>query len=62
MFMLLLFSFFGRITEPTPFLSPFLSSLEISLFWATSTAITSSGTQKYFRPPWSGSIRLGHLL
>ena len=49
--MLSLFALFRRIAEPTLFLSLFLPPTEISLFWGTSTAITSSGTQKTLPNP-----------
>ena len=46
MFMLPLFSLLLWIAEPIPFLPPFFPPAEISSFWATSIAITPSGTQK----------------
>ena len=41
-----LFALPRHMAEPTPFLSPFSPSPEISSFWGTSTAITPSGTQE----------------
>ena len=41
-----LFAPLRRMAEPTPFLPPFFSPPEISLFWGTSIAITPSGTQE----------------
>ena len=41
-----LFTLPRRMAEQTPFLVPFFPPPEISLFWGTSIAITSSGTQE----------------
>ena len=46
MLMLPLFAILQWIAEPNPFLYPFFPTPQISSFWGTSTAITSSGTQK----------------
>ena len=40
-----------RMAEPIPFLPPFFSTPEISLFWGTSIAITPSGTQEVLPTP-----------
>ena len=60
--MLPLFALLQQITDPTPLLPPSFFPPKISSFWGTSTAITSLGLKRYFRPPWGGSIWLGHLL
>ena len=46
-----LFAPFQRIAEPIPFLPSFFPTPEISSFWGTSTAITSSGTQEVLLTP-----------
>ena len=40
-----------QMAEPTPFLPPFFPSPQISLFWGTSTAITTFGTQEFLPTP-----------
>ena len=61
MFMLPLFTLLRWMAKLTPFLPPYFPPPEISLFWGTLIAITPLGFKRYFRPPWRGSIRLGHL-
>ena len=61
MFTLPLFALLRRMAEPTPFLSLFFPSPEISSFWRNSIAITPLGLKRYLRPSWEGSIPLGHL-
>ena len=51
------------MAEQTPFLPPFFPPPEISLFWRTSIAITSSGIQEVLTIPvgkkyWTGSSPL----
>ena len=50
-----------RMAELIPSLPSFFPPPEISSFWGTSIAITPPGLKRYFRPPWGGSIRLGHF-
>ena len=60
--MLPLFALFRRITEPTPFLTSFFPPPEIFLFWGTSIAITSSGTQKALPTPVGRKYSIGSSL
>ena len=46
-----LFAPLRRMEEPTPFLPPFFPPPEISSYWGTSIAITSSGTQEALPTP-----------
>ena len=54
-----LFSFLRRMEKPTSFLPPFFPPSEISLFWETSTAITSSGTQNLLPTPMGRKYLIG---
>ena len=51
-----------RMAEPIPSLPPFFPPPEISSFWGLQLPSPALGLKRYFRPPWGGSIRLGHLL
>ena len=50
------------MAEPTPFLPPFFSPPEISSFWWTSIAITSSGTQEVLPTPAGRKYLTGSFL
>ena len=49
--MVQLFALLRRIAEPIPFLPPFFTTPEISLFWDTSIAIIPSATPKVVPTP-----------
>ena len=61
MFTLPLFALLRQMAQLTSFLPPYFPPPEIFSFCGTSNAITSFRLQRYFREPWGGSIRLGHL-
>ena len=50
------------MAEPTPFLPPFFPPPEISSFWWTSIAITSSGTQEVLSTPAGRKYSTGSSL
>ena len=61
-FMLQLFALLRRIAEPIPFLPPFFTPPEISLFWEMSIAINTFGTQKVVPTPVGRKCSIGPSL
>ena len=57
----LLFTLLLRVEEPTPLLPPFFHPPEILYSGRLQLPSTPLGLKRYFRPPWRGSIRPGHL-